>query len=130
MPWPVAENYVKDCENVLGVTFPDTYRTAMMTQNGGAVVCDGDTWVLHPIWDKSDKKRLKRTANDVARETKAKATWTGWPSNAICIAANGTGDALIFSGDPRALDGAVYRWFHETGKTKKMANDFSELQKV
>lgn len=130
MPWPVTEGYVQDCENALGFTLPDSYRNAMMNQNGGAVVCDGDTWNLHPIWDKSDKRRLKRTANDVARETNAMASWIGWPNNAVCIAANGTGDVLLFSVGSSSCDVAVHRWNHETGQTRKIADDFSELQRT
>jgi hypothetical protein len=102
----------------------------MMKQNGGVVLCDHDTWNLHPIWDKSDKKRLKRTSNDVTRETNAMASWTGWPRNAVCIAANGTGDALIFSADSASCDDAVYRWSHETGQLKKIAKGFSDLQRA
>ncbi len=130
MPWPVAQTYVEACENALGVAFPHSYRRAMMTLNGGAVLCDGDRWDLHPIWDKSDRKRLKRTANDVARETLAKARWSGWPDHAICIAANGTGDALMLLAQASAPDDAVYRWCHETGKTTKIARDFAQLQRV
>lgn len=130
MSWPVSESYIEDCERALGFKFPENYRTEMMNQNGGAVLCDHDTWNLHPIWDKSDKKRLKRTSNDVARETSSMASWTGWPSNAVCIAANGTGDALIFLAGSSSPDNAVYRWRHETGQTKKTANDFSELQRA
>ncbi|WP_106165689.1 SMI1/KNR4 family protein [Tritonibacter scottomollicae] len=130
MPWPVAESYVEDCESALGFTFPDSYRISIMDQNGGVVVCDGDTWNLHPIWDKSDKKRLKRTVNDVVRETRAMANWTGWPSDAVCIAANGTGDVLIFSGRSISLDEAVHRWNHETGETEKVAKDFSALPRA
>lgn len=130
MPWPVSENYVVDCESAVGVTFPDTYRIAMMNQNGGSIICDHDTWTLHPIWDKSEKKRLKRTANDVVRETKAMASWTGWPNNAVCIAGNGTGDTLIFLAGSNSCEPEVFLWSHETGQTKKMASDFSKLQKV
>lgn len=54
---------------------------SMMAQNGGVIWGDGDEWNLHPIWDKSDKKRLKRTSNDVVRETKAMANWIGWPDS-------------------------------------------------
>lgn len=130
MPWPVSEKYVLDCENELGATLPDSYRTAMINDNGGAVICDRDTWNLHPMWDKSDKKRLKRTFNSVVRETNSMTGWTGWPGNAICIAANGTGDALILTSDQGQCDPAVYRWNHETGQTKKIVDDFSELQRA
>jgi hypothetical protein len=114
----------------MGVKLPDTYRTAMMNQNGGSIICSGETWTLHPIWDKSEKKRLKRTANDVVRETAVMASWTGWPNNAVCIAGNGTGDALIFFSDSNSCVPVVYRWSHETGQTEKMASDFSKLQRA
>lgn len=130
MSWPVAESYVEACEKALGSRFPESYRVAVMNLNGGAVQCDGDTWKLHPIWDKSDKKRLKRTANDVARETNAMASWAGWPSNAICIAANGTGDALVFLTGSNSTDDAIYRWSHETGRTKEVSKDFSLLSRA
>jgi len=71
MPWPVEEKYVVECEVDLGSILPTSYRTAMIAENGGEVICDNDTWKLHPICDKSDKKRFKRTASDVVRETKA-----------------------------------------------------------
>ncbi|MEP5762769.1 MAG: SMI1/KNR4 family protein [Litoreibacter sp.] len=128
MPWPVAEKYIEDCESKLGFTLPETYRVTMMNDNGGVVVCEGDTWNLHPIWDKSDKKRLKRTANDVARETNEMASWTGWPDDAVCIAYNGTGDVLMFLGGSSSCDPTVHRWNHETGQTRKIASDFLELQ--
>ncbi|KZL02202.1 MULTISPECIES: SMI1/KNR4 family protein [unclassified Pseudovibrio] len=130
MPCPVEEKYVAECEVNLGSTLPISYRTAMIAEDGGEVICDNDTWKLHPICDNSDKKRFKRTANDVVCETKAMRSWTGWPDTAICIAENGTGDALVLLSNDRDCEPAVHRWSHETGLTTKMQHDFSELQKA
>lgn len=41
----------------------------MKRDNGGEVDTDDDTWVLYPFFDNSDRTRLKRTCNDIARET-------------------------------------------------------------
>lgn len=130
MPWPVDEIYFAECEKALGLALPASYRSSMISQNGGEIDCDGDYWKLHPVWDKSDKKRLKRTSNDVARETKIAGSCYGWPVAAVCLAANGTGDALVFLTSDGVCGPAVYRWYHETGETKKIANDFSTLKKT
>ena len=114
----------------MGTTLPTSYGAAMIAENGGEVICDNDTWKLHPIWDKSDKKRLKKTANNVARETKAMRGWTAWPDSAVCIAGNGTGDVLVFLANGCNCKPAIHRWSHETGLTTKMQHNFSELLKV
>lgn len=89
-----------------------------------------DSWILYPIFDTSDKTRLKRTCNDVTRETKSAKEWPGFPPLAIAIGSNGCGDQLILipqSDDPTLLAHEVYWWDHETGLTYKVADDFGEL---
>ncbi|WP_270728163.1 SMI1/KNR4 family protein [Shimia sp. Alg240-R146] len=127
MPWPVDEKFIEACEATLGVKLPSEYRKSLKTENGGEVVCDGDNWDLHPVWDKSDKKRLKRTAMDIVRETAALKDWVGWPDNAICIGANGMGDALAFLYESGVCTPSVYRWQHETGEIAMVARDFGRL---
>lgn len=124
MPWPVDEKYIVDCEAKLGAILPEAYRSAMIAENGGTITCSHETWQLHPIWDKSEKKRLKRTANDVARETEVMQTWAGWPVSAVCIAGNGTGDALVFLASGGKCEPAVYQWDHETGHVRKLFDEF------
>jgi hypothetical protein len=72
MPFPVDEKYVIQTEQKLGVRFPDSFREKMQTDNGGLVVTLPDAWTLYPFFDTSDKKRLKRTSNDLVRETEPK----------------------------------------------------------
>ena len=130
MPWPIDKKFISEAEQSIGAALPAEYKISMMSMNGGAVKTSDDIWSLHPIWDKSNKKRLTRTSNDILRETKAMVAWIGWPENAICIGSNGTGDALIFLIQKNVVKPTVYKWNHETGQTVKIAENFSKLKKA
>ena len=130
MPFPVDVKYVQRAEQRLGVEFPAAYVVRMCRQNGGGVIAADDCWHLFPIFDDSDKKRLRRTCNDVVRETVKAGEWLGFPENAIAIASNGTGDKLVLvrdHDDPGRLEHAAYWWDHETDELTRVAADFSEL---
>lgn len=128
MAFDVSEKYVAAAESNLEVRLPETYRDAMKKENGGTRKSASDLWSIIPIFDQSDRKRMSRTSNDIVRETKAMSSWTGWPPKAICIAQNGTGDALIFLREGAVCDGTVYLWNHETGSVKMVAQDFAKLK--
>ena len=129
MPFPVDEKYILQSEQKLGVTFPASFREKMMKENGGSVATPPDAWDLYPFMDTSDKKRLKRTCNDIVRETAVAKEWTGFPQCAVAIGANGCGDQLVLmpSDDPAVLRDAVFWWDHETGEVRKVAEDYKEL---
>lgn len=131
MPFPVDEKYIEATEKKLGVKFPLSFRVKMQEENGGKVETSPDAWHLYPFFDMSDRKRLKRTTNDIVRETEVAKKWTGFPKKAIAIGSNGCGDQLIFLLKKNAtslLDTSVYWWDHETGFIHKVAEDFSELR--
>jgi hypothetical protein len=65
MPFDLDKRYVRAAEQALGVSFPTTYRLAMMRSNGGTVATESDDWELYPIADDSDRRRLARTLNGV-----------------------------------------------------------------
>jgi hypothetical protein len=127
MPFPVEEKQIEATEQKLGAKFPQSFRHRMMRENGGEVDASDDTWTLHPFRDASDRKRLARTCNDILRETEQRATWRGWPGNALCIASNGAGDHLVYLIDEGAIGPIVFAWWHETGELQKLADDFAEL---
>ena len=129
MPFPIDENYVSQTEEKLGVTFPQAFREKMMAENGGEVKTPADAWQLHPFFDASDKKRLKRTCNDIVRETCAAREWRGFPDGAVAIGSNGGGDLLILmpSENGQALQQTVFWWDHETGAVSKVADSFDSL---
>jgi SMI1 / KNR4 family (SUKH-1) len=124
MPFPVDPKFIDQAEAKLGVKFPDAYRAGMTKLNGGEISTQEELWQLHPFFDTSDKKRLKRTANDIVRETVAAKNWTGFPEGAVVIASSQGGDlAVLFPGecDRKALKDVVYCWNHETGATTVLA---------
>lgn len=129
MPFPVNQEWIDAAERELGKTLPVSYKNRLKRNNGGEVDTDGDACVLHPIFDQSDRKRLSRTCNHVLAETRSKKKWRDFPADALAIAANGSGDLLIFLADETSrasFDSLVWLWDHETGQVEPIA-DFSEL---
>jgi hypothetical protein len=132
MPFPIEPKYVAQTEERLGVRLPLGYVARMLTNNGGTVEAGGDHWQLFPIFDDSDKTRIKRTCNDVVRETKWATGCARFPPEAVAIGSNGTGDKLVFlrgESDVRLGD-AVFWWDHETGELEIVADDFPDLKRV
>jgi hypothetical protein len=133
MPFPLDEKYVCEAEERLGVHFPPAYRARMMKSIGGEVAAIGDHWELYPIYDKSSRKRIKRTRDDIVRETGGANQWAGFPAGAVAIGHNGSGDLLLFpprADDPSLLDPAVWFWDHETGQIRKVADRIIDLPPV
>jgi SMI1-KNR4 cell-wall len=129
MPFNLAERFIGAAEEELGAPLPHSYRKAMMASNGGEVAAYEDVWNLHPILDKSDRKRLSRTCSDILRETRRMRDWPDWPENAVAIADNGTGDKLLFLREGRLYQPEVYLWLHDTGDVILVAQSFSELRR-
>lgn len=131
MPFPVEERFIAEAEKRLGVVFPESFRRCMMMDNGGEVETPPDAWQLYPFWDKSDKKRLKRTCNDIVRETDEARKSETFPTDAVAIGANGCGDQLILLRSPERpsdLKADVYWWDHETGNVHHVVDDFAQLR--
>lgn len=117
MPFPVDGKWMDEAEQRLGAKLPASYREFMSPKNGGTIDVAGDSWDFYHIWDKSDTKRLKRTCNDIVRETAVSRSCEGFPQNGVAIAANGCGDQLLFLPNeerPEILDETVFMWSHET----------------
>jgi len=130
MPFDLAESFIHEAERELGAKLPVSYTAAMAQANGGEVEVLDDVWQLHPIADTSDRKRLARTANHVIRETESLRGWARFPAGALAIAANGSGDQLVFLRGATSFESAVHLWSHETGELEQVAEDFSELQGI
>jgi hypothetical protein len=128
MPFTLAESFLLAAERELGASLPQSYRAAMARANGGELEAQEDSWLLYPIADTSDRKRLSRSANHIIKETEACRRWPRFPANAIAIAGKGAGDQLVFVKQGSSLGAEVYLWSHETGSLEKVANDFAELE--
>jgi hypothetical protein len=121
------ERFIIAVEQKLGAALPYSYRRAMMTNNGGRVLAFDDVWDLHPILNTSDRRRLKRSCNDILRETKFMSDWPSWPEGAIAIASNGGADRLVLLKVNRWFEPTIYVWLHDTGELVAVANVFSDL---
>ena len=129
MPFPLEERYIVEAEQVLGASLPADYRSMMMQENGGCVAFGRELWWLHPIFDTTDKKRIKRTCNHIILETRNRLDYGGFPENAVEIAGNGGGDAILFLHEDGECLETVFEFNHETHairKTKWTAKDLSE----
>lgn len=129
MPFTLDERHVLEAEEKLGASLPQSYRKAMMAENGGELLGIAEGWNLYPIRDASDRKRLARTWSDIVEVTGSLAGSDRFPPGAVAIADDGGGDRLLFlrSGDRFAP--AVCHWFHETGECVKLADDFAALER-
>ena len=130
MSFPLDIQLVRRAEAKLGRKLPDSYVSKMCIANGGKVAIGADEWNLYPIFDDSDRKMLKRTCNDIVRETASKRTWPDFPADAFAIGGNGCGDELVFLADPDSdrFAEAVYWWDHETGVLNKVSESFQKLK--
>jgi hypothetical protein len=130
MPFPLDPKWISEMEADMGVQLPLLYRGKLLKENGGELDAAGDHWFLYPVFDQSDKKRIARTCNSIARETKGDRARVRFPAEAISIGNNGAGDQLIMlpeSPGSKQLGEAIYWWNHETGAVTKVADDVAEL---
>ncbi len=134
MPFPIEEKYIIETENELNVTFPDQFKAKMRLENGGELIEQIDTddeyiYWLFPFFDKSDKKRISRTNNHIALETKNASEWQNFPKHAIVIGHDGAGNKLVLThkGDG-VLSEQLYFWDHETGELVQIAKSINELK--
>jgi hypothetical protein len=128
MAFPVEDKYIEKAETDLGVRFPDSFRSKMSNMNGGEVAVSTDHFELHPFFDTSDKKRLKRTCNSIVHETNTAREHYGLPKSLVIIGNNGGGDVLVFKFDSSGRsDGKVYWLDHEDNDLNFAANDFGDL---
>jgi len=131
MPFPVDERWIAETESKLGVRFPDGFRSRMQADNGGEITTAHDAWQLYPIYDQSDRRRIRRTCNDIVRETGSAREWAGFPEHAIAIGSNGSGDQLVYIRDPASnelLGAELFIWNHETRQLEPTGSPLESLE--
>ena len=129
MPFPVDEKFIEKAEIELGAQFPTSFRKKMMQLNGGGVEVGKDYFELHPFYDTSDKKHLKRTCNSITHETFVARRDYRLPENLIVIGNNGGGDVLVYKVESvGTIEPTVYWFNHELEELVFAAHDFSELK--
>lgn len=111
MGFPVSEDFIVAAELALEREFPSALRRRLARSNGGDIATADDDWVLNPVRDDTDRKRLARSTNDMVRETGLAKQWPRFPDGGIAVASNGAGDLLVLL--PGSDD--IFQWDHETG---------------
>lgn len=81
-----------------------------------------DVWQLFPVRDESTAERLRRTWDHIVRRTEAARAWPRFPSTAVAIGEDGSGDLLVLLPDGSAAC-AVAVWNHETGRLDALEGD-------
>ena len=62
----------------------------------------------------------RTSARDIVRENTSLREWRGFPEDAIAIADNGSGDALVIFKADGSYGDAVYLWQHETSALEEV----------
>ena len=121
MAFPVSEDKIIEAETALGRRLPDYLRSRLQKLNGGEIALADDIWMLHPVRDNSDRKRLSRTSNDIILETKTARGWRHFPTDGIALASNGCGDRLVLVSESDDIN----FWDHETGTLSPIIVEWS-----
>lgn len=128
MPFPLNEKYIKETESELNVKFPAEFKSRMIKSNGGELVADEFEFELYPFFYKSDRKRISRTCNHIALETKNARESNGFPENVIAIGSDGFGNQLILTHNGNGiLSNELYFWDHEIREIEKIAKSINEF---
>ena len=120
MGFPVSDHFIVAAEQALERRFPTALRARLARSNGGDIATVDDDWILHPVRDDTDRKRLSRSTNDIVRETGVAREWPKFPEGGIAVASNGDGDLLVLLRDSDDL----FHWHHETGGVDRVDVDW------
>ena len=123
MLFPVDVRFVRKAEEELGTQLPAAYVAHITKTNGG--MSPDERWILHPIFDATDRKRITRTANHVVSETKRARGLTFFPASGVVIGESHEGHLLILLPDPESperLGDAVYWWYPNGGDITLLAS--------
>ena len=133
MPFPVEPKYIQAAEQALGIQLPPRFKARLSAENGSEILLEPDnedsSFTLLPVFDTSDKKRLRRTCNHIAKETaSARESWHGFPTQAVLIGDNQCGDFLLLLPEsPQQLGEAVFLWSSDGGELEQVANSIDDL---
>ena len=125
MPLPTEESRIASTEAEIGRRLPDDLRARLLEDNGGEIEAGGIVWHLHPVFDDSDKRRLRRTATaHVVHETREarEAFEDLLPADAVVVANNGGGDLLLLLPD----SDVPCWWEPATGELNAAPTDWSQ----
>jgi hypothetical protein len=127
MPLPIPFSRIAETEAALGA-FPAAFKLHMSRSNGGDVQLDGEVWFLFPFRDATNRETIRRSAEDIGRETQhAIEAGVGFPTDGVAIAHNGAGDLLFLRRDGDRLRDEVLLFRLRGGEVVVALEDVAEL---
>ena len=109
MALPISMAMIGVTEAAMGVEFPAVFKMHMSRLNGGQLTLGDESWLLFPFFDTTNKRTIRRTAEDIKRETAtAIDSGLGFPPDGIAIAHNEAGDLLFLKHDGRRVGEQVF----------------------
>ena len=121
LAFPATEECIKSAEAEIGRRLPEAYRQRLLRDNGGEVRALNHEWRLHPVWDPTNRKTVKRTANHILKETASAKRWHDFPEDAVALGSDGCGNILISRSDENLIE----FWDHETGELEPVEVDWN-----
>jgi len=112
MGLPASESHIAEAEHSGRFALPLPWKRMLRRSNGFSIEANCENWEAFPVLDQSSRKHIARSANHILRETESFRDFPAFPSEAVAIAGNGSGDCLVLL----AGKSDVYFWNHETGK--------------
>jgi len=128
VPLPIPQTRIRETEVTLGVSFPAAFKMYMGRSNGGSTEIAGEAWFLFSVRDATTRETLRRTAEDLVRETaRAIEANLGFPSDGVAIAHNGAGDLLFLRRHGNQLGNEVWIYRLHGGELSLALDDVAEL---
>lgn len=127
MAFPVDSNWIDEAENDLGVAFPPLYRAQLRKMNGGFTDLEGEFIQVHPVFDRSSRKRLSRTSRHVVLITREARENETFPQNGVVVATVETDHLFLLPDDSGELGPKLYRWFMRGGFVEPFHEDCGEF---
>ncbi|MCA9568289.1 MAG: SMI1/KNR4 family protein [Myxococcales bacterium] len=115
-------------EKQLGTTFPSAFKARMHHRNGGSFELDGEDWFIYPFRDRSTRKSLQKTADDILVNTRSlRDAEPDLPEGIVVLAHNGAGDHLVLLPATSTALGPVVHTLRLRGAELTATMDVTEL---
>lgn len=118
MAFPTTELYLTRAEAALGRRLPEALRQRLLAHNGGQVSLLEEDFVLHPVFDETNRRTMSRTASHIVHETAQAREWADFPRGGIAVADCNANRLVLLEGSDE-----ISFWDHETGELTSIPTD-------
>ena len=87
------------------------------------MLIDDEYWELYPFFDKTDRRTISRSSQDIRYHTRDAMTRIGFPADGIAIAHDSASDLLFLRRKDGALGPEVWRFDGYSGDVYQVLDD-------